>query len=159
MNPDSLSNNSPDVGTNGIADPGTLIIDKYPGKLYRSGEVAGHYFGCKAKLFIKYGGGPEVDDQLNKWAEENDLKYIVVEMQYSYDALLILYTQRLDEEDQQVLRDHGDEIARVVQEKRDERRKAKEEAEAALLKTMQEERELAELGRRCKENHPKGGAK
>lgn len=130
-----------------------LISDRAPGKLNMAGEVRGHYSHTAVKEFASING--PLDKQINDWAAEWPVPYLVCDIKYSPPYALVIYTINLDDEDIQEMNDHAEEIEQVLAGKR-AARKAKKAAEAeAAKKVHEEEAELIKLGRRCRDNHSK----
>lgn len=127
------------------------LIDKQPGKLSISGEIRASYEGVAAKMF-EAANGP-LDAQLNEWAEQHKIGYIVVGMHFNYPHLLVFYTAALESEDIREMEDHYEEWQQFVREKRAARTAKKAEEEAAAKAVFEEEAEMIVLGRKCKENH------
>ena len=146
--PTELSN------THATVNKGTLR-DRAPGHLMFSGEIRGHYANCAVKEF-KAIHGP-LDDQLNKWAEELGVGFLVVDVKYAPPNMLVTYTLTLDDDDIDEMNEHQEEIDRVLRASRARKAEKKRADEEAAQKVHEEENALIALGKRCRDNHSKKG--
>lgn len=116
-----------------------------PGKINYMNE-RGSATGCRAIVFTSA-------DDLNTFFEQNSGLLVVEIKPLPTSALLCLYTQALGDEELEDFREFNYLVREHMDKKRAERDEQKAKNEEAKLKAEAEAKRLAELGRKCENNH------
>lgn len=119
--------------------PGHIQFDRGEGQMYT---------GCKLETFPSPGA-------LNHFFETHP-GYLVVDVKPLDDGTVYaLFTSVLTTEQMQDLQEWGRQVDQFMAERKAARDEAKNSAEAAAHKAEAERARLAELGRKCEQNHRK----
>jgi hypothetical protein len=119
--------------------PGHIQFDRGEGQMYT---------GCK------YTGFDDVS-LMNTFFEVNP-GYLVVDISpLPNGQVYVLYTSVLTADQMSDLQEWGRQVDQFMSERKAARDEAKNSAEAAALKAEAERARLAELGRKCEQNHKK----
>jgi hypothetical protein len=120
---------------------------EYPGKINYSGEIRGHYSGCKMIAF-------SCAEDMNTFFE-NTQHVIVVQIVPTATSINVLYTTALTPEELDDLGAWGRDMREFMASREAARQADRDAAQKIKDDAAAEEKRLAALGRQCEVNHPK----
>lgn len=134
----------------------------HPGHIrYSCHRDGGSYSGCKLERFISETGPKETVHAIDKcnafFAANENLS--VMDMWVHEHEVVVLYTNFMDEEELEDFNMAAEELRGLMEKRREERRKAKLESLEGAEKDAAEQKRLAEVGKKCEQNHSKKAKK
>ena len=129
---------------------------EYPGDMAFAHE-RGHFPGVAVMHLMWCLPGDTtvtVDARLNEWAKANPM-FIVIEVLTTSSGVLVFYTRQVTAEEEADLNEVAREVDALMQKRRAERAEAAAKAQEAKDNEERETARLAELGKRCEQNHAK----
>lgn len=125
---------------------------EFPGHINVTGEIRGHYAGCKAVEFITGPTHDPLDQQINDYF--TNLKGVVVVREYVLaDRVILLYTRTLSNEELADFEEFSAEIGAKMSAAKEKRLNAKAEEEEKAKAAEKEAERLANVGKTCEEHH------
>ena len=121
----------------------------YPGDMAFAHD-RGHFPGVAVKMFPAAGAA----DGMNEWAKANPM-FVVIEVLVTGPSVLVFYTRQVSPEEENDLNEVAREVDALMQKRRAERAEAATKTAELAKAAEREQVRLAELGRRCEENHGK----
>jgi beta-galactosidase GanA len=123
--------------------------DKYPGHINVANQY-GHFSGCKAVTFSN-------SEKFNAFfTEEENQSLLVVDVRNDAQGNIVaLYTCVMDADDMDFMKERAHFINEHMEKWKEERNRERAQGEEQEALNKKELARLAELGRKCEQNHKK----